>query len=141
MTTVLGLVVGLALNFRSSTAYERYMDGRKMWSWLSAMSQNLARVIWVHTKEREGELGKQDLLGKIACLNLIIAFAMSLKHKLRFEPYIQYDDLKDLVGHLDTYSKAAGRPNKLDKKLNRCKMSVSANYKPNIFLGRRWSAT
>ncbi|KAF2715555.1 membrane protein [Pleomassaria siparia CBS 279.74] len=119
--TVLGLVVGLALNFRSSTAYERYMDGRRAWSWLGAMSQNLARVIWIHAREREDELGKQDLMAKVACLNLIIAFAVSLKHKLRFQPYTQYDDLNDLVGHLDTFSKAAGQPSMRPKNRSLCK--------------------
>lgn len=37
LLTVTGFVVGLALSFRSSTAYERYMEGRKYWyvfSWI-----------------------------------------------------------------------------------------------------------
>lgn len=29
LLTVLGFVVGLSLSFRSSTAYERYIEGRK----------------------------------------------------------------------------------------------------------------
>lgn len=37
-------------------------------------------------------------------LNLITAFAVSLKHKLRFEPYTGYDDIASLVGHLDTFA-------------------------------------
>lgn len=40
-------------------------------------------------------------------LNLILAFAISLKHKLRFEPGIDYDDLAGLVSHMDTFAKAA----------------------------------
>jgi putative membrane protein len=64
----------------------------------------------VHAKEREGEVGKDDLLGKISFLNLIVAFAIALKHKVRFEPYTQYDDLEDLVNHLDTFARVAGRP-------------------------------
>lgn len=110
--TVLGIVVGLALSFRSSTAYERYNDGRKYWSQLTLASQNLARLIWIHADERHDDsaVGKQDLLAKISCLNMITAFAVALKHKLRFEPYMHYDDLKHLVGHLDTYAKAADVP-------------------------------
>src|SRR5882757_3269220 len=34
LLTITGFVVGLALSFRSSTAYERYSDGRKYWSQL-----------------------------------------------------------------------------------------------------------
>ncbi|KAF1998434.1 hypothetical protein P154DRAFT_524127 [Amniculicola lignicola CBS 123094] len=119
--TVLGLVVALALNLRSSTAYERYMEGRRLWSFLGAISQNLARVVWTQATEREGDLGKQDLLAKVTFLNMIIAFPVSLKHKLRFEPYIQYDDLFDLVGHLNTFAKAAGEPTVRKKKVRKCK--------------------
>jgi predicted membrane chloride channel (bestrophin family) len=89
---------------------------------LTLASQNLARLIWIHVDERHSkdpELGKQDLLAKINCLNLIAAYAVALKHKLRFEPYAHYDDLKHLVGHLDTFARAADRPD--DRK------------KPNVF--------
>ncbi|KAL2865638.1 UPF0187 domain membrane protein [Aspergillus lucknowensis] len=107
LLTVLGFVVGLSLSFRSSTAYERWMDGRKSWSLLIQTSRNLARTIWINTSEREGELGKQDLLRKLTAINLILAFAVSLKHKLRFEPDVGYDDLAGLVGYLDTFAKEA----------------------------------
>lgn len=43
-------------------------------------------------------------------LNLIVAFANALKHKLRFEPYAHYEDLQGLVQHLDTYAKEAEEP-------------------------------
>ncbi|KAH7406884.1 Bestrophin, RFP-TM, chloride channel-domain-containing protein [Phaeosphaeria sp. MPI-PUGE-AT-0046c] len=112
IATVLGILVGFALNLRSNTAYERYMEGRKVWSRLNIVSSTLARNIWCHAKEREGELGKQDLLAKVSFLNLLVAFAVSLKHKLRFEPYTQYDDLEDLVSHLDTFARSAGTPNR-----------------------------
>lgn len=65
LLTVLGFVVGLGLSFRSSTAYERYNEGRRYWAQLVLSSQNLARIFWVHAKEREGKLGKQDLLAKL----------------------------------------------------------------------------
>lgn len=40
-------------------------------------------------------------------LNLLVAFSVALKHKLRFEPYTHYDDLHDLINHLDTFAKDA----------------------------------
>jgi putative membrane protein len=107
---VLGFVVSLALSVRSSTALDRYFEGRKLWGRLRLASHILARLIWIHVEERHGidaVLGKQDLLAKISCLNLIVAFAVALKHKLRFEPGTHYTDLKHLVGHLDTYAQAA----------------------------------
>ncbi|PSN74901.1 UPF0187-domain-containing protein [Corynespora cassiicola Philippines] len=130
ITTVLGIVVGLAINFRTSTAYERYMEGRRLWSFLAATSENLARVIWVHTEERKGKHSKSDLVGKITGLNMIIAFSVALKHKLRFEPYIQYDDLFDLVSHLDTFAKSAGEPQCKDKKVRTCKLIAQRLWIP-----------
>lgn len=121
LLTVLGFVVGLALSFRSSTAYERYNEGRKYWAQLTLASQNLARLIWIHADERhtDPEVGKKDLLSKISCLNLIVAFSLALKHKLRFEPYTHYDDIVHMVGHLSTYAKVADKPDE--------------SKKPNIF--------
>ncbi|KAL6711002.1 hypothetical protein ACN47E_006877 [Coniothyrium glycines] len=107
LLTVLGFVVGLAISFRTSTAYERYTEGRKYWSQLIFVSQNLARTIWIHSAEREGDLGKEDLLNKLTALNLLNAFACSVKHRLRFEPGIDYPDLRDRVDFLDTFAKAA----------------------------------
>ncbi|KAL8727045.1 MAG: hypothetical protein Q9181_005851 [Wetmoreana brouardii] len=107
LLTVLGFVVGLGISFRTSSAYERYVDGRKFWAQLSQTSRDLARHIWIHVEERhdtDPQLGKGDLLGKVTALNLIVAFAVALKHRLRFEPYAQYDDLEHLVSHLSTFA-------------------------------------
>ncbi|KAF2006370.1 UPF0187-domain-containing protein [Amniculicola lignicola CBS 123094] len=115
LLTVLGFVVGLALSFRSSTAYERYGEGRRYWAQLTLASQNLARLIWIHAEERPGPQGKDDLIAKITCMNLIAAYGVALKHKLRFEPFSHYDDLKHLIGHLDTFAKAADLPDQKKK--------------------------
>ncbi|EEA24464.1 hypothetical protein TMatcc_007566 [Talaromyces marneffei ATCC 18224] len=115
LLTVLGFVVGLALSFRSTTAYERYADGRKYWASVVQTSRNMARTIWVHVKERPGEEGKRDVLGKVTALNLLLAFSVALKHGLRFEPAIAYQDLVGLVGHLDTFAKEAHDPELLNR--------------------------
>jgi putative membrane protein len=50
-------------------------------------------------------------------INLILAFAVALKHRLRFEPYQHYPDIASLTGHLDTFAKSAFTPEVLvDKK-------------------------
>ncbi|EAA31531.3 hypothetical protein GE21DRAFT_7013 [Neurospora crassa] len=107
LLTVLGFVVGMGLSFRSSTAYERYSEGRRYWASLLLACQTLGRVYWVHAKEREGELGKKDVLAKLTVLNLLVAFSVALKHRLRFEPYTCYDDISHLVAHLDTFAQRA----------------------------------
>ena len=55
-------------------------------------------------------MGKEDLLSKLTGINLILAFAVALKHKLRFEPYAHYPDICSLVSHLDTFAKEAYTP-------------------------------
>jgi hypothetical protein len=107
LLTVLGLFVGFALSFRNSTAYSRYDEGRRAWSNLSTTTINLARVIWIHCREREGDQGKADLLGKITCLNMLAALPVALKHRVKFEPYIDYDDMRGYVDYLDTYAREA----------------------------------
>ncbi|KAI2078475.1 hypothetical protein LOZ39_001605 [Ophidiomyces ophidiicola] len=115
LLTVLGFVVGLSLSLRSSTAYERYAEGRKYWALLMQSSRTLARIIWINNEEREGEEGKEDVIAKLTGINLILSFAIALKHKLRFEPEMAYEDLSDLIGHLDTYAKAAHDPDSTDR--------------------------
>lgn len=113
LLTVLGFVVGLGISFRTSSAYERYVEGRKYWAQLIQTSRDLARHIWIHVEERHdpnSQQGKADLLAKLTALNLIVAFAVSLKHRLRFEPYTNYDDLEHLVSHLSTFAGAVSDP-------------------------------
>jgi ion channel-forming bestrophin family protein len=64
LLTVTGFVVGLGLSFRSSTAYERYAEGRRYWGQLTLTCQSLGRVFWIHVNERP-EFQKEDLLGKL----------------------------------------------------------------------------
>ena len=78
LLTVLGFVVGLGLSFRSSTAYERYAEGRRYWAQLILASQNLGRIYWVHTAEREGEQGKKDLLAKLSVVSISSGFSRCL---------------------------------------------------------------
>ena len=116
LLTVLGFVVALGISFRTSSAYERYVEGRRYWAQLQQTSRDLARHIWMHIDERHddsADLGKSDLLAKLTALNLIVAFSLALKHKLRFEPYTVYenDDLDKLVAHLSTYAGDATDPN------------------------------
>ncbi|EFX05542.1 upf0187 domain protein membrane protein [Grosmannia clavigera kw1407] len=108
LLTVTGFVVGLALSFRSSTAYERYNEGRKSWGQLVLTCNVLGRVYWLHCLERE-EHKEKDVLAKLTAINLLNAFAVALKHKLRHEPYTNYEDLVNLVPHIDTLAGDATR--------------------------------
>ena len=56
-------------------------------------------------------------LSHSTALNLVVAFAVALKHKLRFEPYTCYEDISNLIAHLDTFAKTATQeePDKAQK--------------------------
>lgn len=64
LLTVTGFVVGLGLSFRSSTAYERYGEGRRFWAQLVKECQSLGRCFWIHCQERPGH-EKEDVLAKL----------------------------------------------------------------------------
>ncbi|KAI5778716.1 Bestrophin, RFP-TM, chloride channel-domain-containing protein [Geopyxis carbonaria] len=127
LLTVLGFVVGLALSFRSSTAYERYGEGRRYWAQLILFSRSLAHIIWIHGKERTDtdEQAKEDLLSKLSAINLILAFAQSCKHKLRHEIEYDYTDLKPLIDHLDTFAKRASVTDRSPSTHNRSLLQAS----------------
>ncbi|KKA26319.1 hypothetical protein TD95_003519 [Thielaviopsis punctulata] len=104
LLTVTGFVVSLGLSLRSSTAYERYTEGRKYWAQLILSSQQLGRLFWVHARENDPDKKKKHLLQTMTATNMVVAFSIALKHKLRFEPYTAYPDLMHLVSHLDTFA-------------------------------------
>ncbi|KAG0227581.1 Bestrophin, RFP-TM, chloride channel-domain-containing protein [Mortierella sp. GBAus27b] len=47
----LSVVVGLILAFRTNTAYDRFWEGRKLWSSLDVQIRNFSRSLWVGMKE------------------------------------------------------------------------------------------
>lgn len=48
LLTVLGTILGLVLSYRTSSAYDRYWEGRKLWSSLTVSCRNLGRLVWLH---------------------------------------------------------------------------------------------
>ncbi|KAF7556797.1 hypothetical protein G7Z17_g1126 [Cylindrodendrum hubeiense] len=107
LLTILGFVVGLSLSFRSSTAYERYAEGRRFWAQLTLASQALGRTFWIHARDVPDEDPREAILEKISAMNLVVAYSIALKHSLRFEPFSHYPDIQHLIGHLNTFAKDA----------------------------------
>jgi predicted membrane chloride channel (bestrophin family) len=66
-------------------------------------------------------LGKEDLLGKLAAIQLINAFAVALKHRLRFEPSTDYPDLAPLVNNLETLAGEADQAHLHQPRISRIK--------------------
>ncbi|KAG0314808.1 hypothetical protein BGZ99_007846 [Dissophora globulifera] len=100
LVSVLGTVVSLLLVFRTNTAYDRYWEGRRLWSQMTLCIRNLTRGIWVSVSETE----TRDLLEKRSAINLLVAFAFATKHYLREEYGYNYDDMADLLTHIPKYS-------------------------------------
>ncbi|KAL5351088.1 hypothetical protein ACLOAV_002939 [Pseudogymnoascus australis] len=49
-------------------------------------------------------------------MNLILSFALAVKHRLRFEPYGYYANIAGLVSYLNTYAKATFKEEHLEEK-------------------------
>ncbi|KAG0222032.1 Bestrophin, RFP-TM, chloride channel-domain-containing protein [Mortierella sp. GBAus27b] len=100
LVSVMGMVVSLLLVFRTNTAYDRYWEGRRLWSQMTLGIRNLTRSIWVCVAETE----TRDLLEKKSAINLLVAFAFATKHYLREEYGYNYDDMADLLTHIPKFS-------------------------------------
>ncbi|KAJ3412455.1 hypothetical protein HDV05_000709 [Chytridiales sp. JEL 0842] len=102
LITVLGVVMGLLLVFRTNTSYDRYWEGRRMWGTVQTQVRNLTRFTWICVVTKNEEQFKQ----KKGAMNLILAFAAATKHYLRDEPGFKYTDLGPLLEHLPDFSEA-----------------------------------
>ncbi|KAG6860196.1 hypothetical protein C0995_014483 [Termitomyces sp. Mi166 len=122
LLTVLGTVLGLVISFRTSSAYERYQEGRKLWTNIGVASKNLAMLFWIHTPAKRDIPGASEeqirfrvIMEKKTMINLIQAFSVAVKHFLRGEPGAYYQDLYPLICFLPRYA-SEGAPS-LDDKL------------------------
>ncbi|KAJ7184889.1 UPF0187-domain-containing protein [Mycena filopes] len=112
MLTVMGAVIGFVISYRAMSGYDRYWMGRTAWSDVIRNARTMGRLIWYHVPPRltpgPGVRGPQEL-GKVMAekrmaLDLVEAFAVALKHHLRGEVGIYYDDLYDLVRPLHDFT-------------------------------------
>jgi len=99
LVLAMGLTVSLLLVFRTNTAYDRYWEGRRLWSAAVTQVRTLVRLLWIGVKEQD----ESDKLEKKKAVNLLIAFVIATKHYLREEYGTDYDDLYDLIDHLPRY--------------------------------------
>ncbi|KAI0691844.1 UPF0187-domain-containing protein [Cytidiella melzeri] len=116
MLTVLGIVLGLVISFRTSTAYESFSEGRKLWTNIAIASRNLAQIIWIvvpfdrvdkATGEKKSHL--EVVIEKKSMINLVQAYSVSVKHLLRGEGGVYYADLYPLISFLPRFSVHTGK--------------------------------
>ncbi|KXN70763.1 UPF0187-domain-containing protein [Conidiobolus coronatus NRRL 28638] len=93
IVAVLGTFISLLLVFRTNTAYDRYWEGRKVWSTMKVCLRNLARLTWLHCEEKDAK----DRAIKEHIISLLISFAVYTKHHLRQEFDVDYQDCEGLM--------------------------------------------
>ncbi|KAI0330646.1 UPF0187-domain-containing protein [Cubamyces sp. BRFM 1775] len=124
LLTVIGTVLGFVISYRTTASFERYNEGRRLWSQIILGSRTLARTIWFHVpetmpaaKDEPSTLEQRKartLIEKKTVINLIEAFAVAVKHYLRGEEGVYYVDLYYLVKFLPSYALPAGLPSVVD---------------------------
>ncbi|KAF9531349.1 Bestrophin, RFP-TM, chloride channel-domain-containing protein [Crepidotus variabilis] len=117
LLTVVGTVLGFIISYRTTSSFERYNEGRRLWSQIILACRTLARTIWFHVphhspapSETLDQAKSRTLIEKKSAINLLEAFAVSIKHYLRGEDGIYYQDLYYLVKFLPAYALPAGMP-------------------------------
>ncbi|KAF8488259.1 Bestrophin, RFP-TM, chloride channel-domain-containing protein [Gautieria morchelliformis] len=106
LLTLLGVVIGFVISLRVSSGYV-YWWGRCAWSDIIKTSRTMSRLAWIHVPPRitkpngnapipREEIG-QSMREKRIALELIEAFAVAVKHYVRGELGIYYEDLYPVV--------------------------------------------
>ncbi|TEB37921.1 UPF0187-domain-containing protein [Coprinellus micaceus] len=123
MLTVLGVVIGFVISYRASSGYERYWLGRGYWSDIVKHSRTISRLIWFHVPLRlspktpeEVQSGQSErsvkemskvMAEKKMALDLLHGFALAVKHHLRGEVGIYYEDMYHLIRPLHDHEHTA----------------------------------
>lgn len=123
------------MSYRTTSSFERYNEGRRLWSQIVLGCRTFARTTWFHVPSNwsflftvkhfaniysleKNPTGPADnnenearmIIEKKSVINLLEAFAVAVKHYLRGEDGIFYTDLYYLVKHLPAYSLPKGLP-------------------------------
>ncbi|KAG1781157.1 Bestrophin, RFP-TM, chloride channel-domain-containing protein [Suillus placidus] len=128
LITVFGTVLGFVISYRTTSSFERYNEGRRLWSQIVLGSRTFARTVWLHipdnaypsaqalTDQQKEEYKAKTLIEKKSVVNLLAAFAVAVKHYLRGEDGIYYEDLYYLVKFLPMHTLPPTIPSAVDLK-------------------------
>ncbi|KAJ3245130.1 hypothetical protein HDU78_009857 [Chytriomyces hyalinus] len=114
LITLLGVVMGLLLVFRTNTAYDRFYEGRKTWASVQSNLRSLARLIWVGTLPKDEDQKVQ----RAGAMRLLIAFAAATKHHLRNEGGNDFDDLAPFLDHIPAFALSSNDSNGSSSRAN-----------------------
>ncbi|KXS14568.1 UPF0187-domain-containing protein, partial [Gonapodya prolifera JEL478] len=145
--TLLGVVLGLLLSFRSSQGYDRFIEGRRAWGTMTGQLRNLVRMyctLLSVVKSPE----KEEVIYNVA--QLAVAYARAVKHYLRAEydpsawsdlddvsdylPLQEYADFAEKYLHVtNTINSKPEYPEKLAARIAQCISRVNSDC-----LERKW---
>ena len=124
MSSLLGIVLGLFLVFRTNTAYDRWWEGRRLWGALVNSTRNLALKMNAY-------LGREEKDERIWFSKMISNFVFATKEHLRegvkFEEIEAVDD-----GFRETLMQYKHKPNKISAMLYE---RVNSRYKDGKLTG------
>ncbi|KAJ7595691.1 Bestrophin, RFP-TM, chloride channel-domain-containing protein [Mycena floridula] len=135
LLTVVGTVLGFVISYRTTSSFERYNEGRRLWSSIILASRTFARTVWMHIPDppatetqSAAELRARMMIEKKTVINLLEAYSVAVKHYLRGEDGIYYQDLYYLVKFLPAYALPAGIPSAVE--LNSPTAGTDGNLQP-----------
>jgi putative membrane protein len=94
--------------FRNGTSYDRYYEGRKSFGSITSQARNLVRLIWVQvalppSDDTTGKTPSTDITPlqlrrrKSDALKLVLSFVYAVKHYLREEDGLDWDDYAGVI--------------------------------------------
>ncbi|WWC72218.1 uncharacterized protein I206_106180 [Kwoniella pini CBS 10737] len=125
LLTALGVLLGLTLSYRTSSAYAQYSEGRKLWTQIIQANRTWARLVWIHCpdairasppddQQQRAHEETRAVIEKATVVRMGLAFAVAVKHYLRGEEGILYEDLYDLVKFIPSLHLPSGIPSSED---------------------------
>ncbi len=124
MHSLLGIVLGLFLVFRTNSAYDRWWEGRKHWGSLVNNTRNLSFKLNAFLNNEHKK--EQDWFNVMIC-----NFVVALKEHLR--KGVKIDQLQEIEEHfIEEITKAKHKPNYI---LNAMYERVNQLYKKGIISG------
>ncbi|KAJ3118905.1 RNA polymerase II subunit A C-terminal domain phosphatase [Phlyctochytrium bullatum] len=97
---ILTIVLGLLMAFRTNLSYDRFWEGRKLWTTLISQVRAAARLLHSSLATEDAlttPQAKLDHAQKIAAMKLLVGFAIAVKHHLRGEHGVGYEDFQGLL--------------------------------------------
>ncbi|KAJ3096528.1 hypothetical protein HDU97_005789 [Phlyctochytrium planicorne] len=97
---ILTIVLGLLMAFRTNLSYDRFWEGRKLWGTLMSNVRAAARLLHSSLATEESltsSAAKLDHAQKIAAMKLLVGFSVAVKHHLRGEHGVGYEDFAGLL--------------------------------------------